>query len=379
MFERTPNNSPRRRKDAKDGLEEHLKPAYWFFFVSPNNSFLASWCLGGEKLFLLFLFCLLMSGRAWGLPPWTDGTLNFSKPRLLATLPWSDGSNQGVPWKGAEWLVVDSQGRYWLESDQAFGLYAPNGKYLRTITPLEKRGDDYGFYAMEALRDGRIDLLERLESPLEQLGKDNFELRSKPGSRLVVLKADGLVERDHLEVDPLQPHSEYYVENGGVYSIHDDGTYTQLDSAGPDSKDGAFVNYATIAHDRELWEEHAKTLPVFHSEDRITHDLQGKPHVEKNAKYFLMGRLWVEGTAPLAERMGKIYYKVICDSPGGFYDAVFIEDTVRKSYAFVDLVATDKHRNAVHKHALFVDPKGNLFEGVAQKDGYKIYEWNILP
>lgn len=327
---------------------------------------------------ILCLFCMATSGGAWGLPPWTDGTLSFSKPKLLATLPWSRGFSQGVPRKGAEWMVVDSQGRFWLESDQEFDLYAPDGKYLRTITPLEKRGDDYGFYAMEALQDGRIELLERMESPLEQLGKDNFELRSKPGARLVVLKADGRVERDQMEVDPLEPHSDYYIENGGVYSIHDDGTYTQLDSVGPSSKDGAFVNFATIDHDRELWEEHMKTLPVFHSEDRITRDSQGKPRVEKNAKYFLMGRLWVEGTAPLAERTGKIYYKIICDSPAGFYDAVFVENTVHRAFALVDLIAPDKDLDAVHNHTLFVDPKGNLFEGVVQKGGYKIYEWKIL-
>ncbi len=331
-----------------------------------------------RKMFLLLLFCLALGGRVWGLPPWTDGTLTFSKPKLLAALPWSEGSRPGVPRNGARWLVVDSQGRFWLESDQEFGLYAPDGKYLRTIIPLEKSGDDYGFYTMEALQKGRIDMLERMESPLEQMGKDNFELRSKPGARLVVLKADGLVEKDQLELDPLQPHSDYYVENGVVYSVHDDGTYTQLESAGPSENDGAFVNFATIAHDRELWEEHVKTLPVFHSENRITHDNQGKPHVEKNAKYFLMGRLWVEGTAPLAERMGKIYYKIICDSPAGFYDSVFIEDTVLKNYALVDLIAADKDRKTDHNHALFVDQKGNLFEGVARKEGYQIYEWKII-
>ena len=97
--------------------------------------------------------------------------------------------------------------------------------------PDKQRRDFYGFYALEALADGRIDLLERMESPLEQLGKDNFELRSKPGARSVVLQADGRVGQDRVEVDPLEPHSDYYVENGNVYSIHDDGTFTELDSA----------------------------------------------------------------------------------------------------------------------------------------------------
>jgi hypothetical protein len=76
--------------------------------------------------------------------------------------------------------------------------------------------------------------------------------------------------------------------------------------------------------------------------------------------------------------MGKIYYKIICDSPAGFYDSVFIEDTVLKNYALVDLIAADKDRKTDHNHALFVDQKGNLFEGVARKEGYQIYEWKII-
>ena len=315
---------------------------------------------------------------AWCAPPWTDGTLSFSKPKLLATLPWAEGFSRGVPRNGAEWMIVDSQGRYWLESDQEFGLYAPDGKFLRTITPLITRRDFYGFYALEALRDGRIDLLERLESPLEQFGKDNFELRSKPGARWVVLQADGRVGQDRVEVDPLEPHSDYYVENGKVYSIHDDGTFTELDSLSQSGKDEAFGNFAAIAYDRWQWEAHVKTLPVFHAENRTARDLQGKPRIEKDSKYLLMGRLLVEGTASLAERTGKIYYKIICDSPAGFYYAVFVEDLVRKNCAFVDLLAADKGLNADHDHALYVDQKGNLFEGVAQKDGYRIYEWKIL-
>ena len=331
-----------------------------------------------NKPFLVFL-CVALSAKVWGLPSNLAGQLVFSAPKLRATLAWSDDLGRGVPAKGAEWLLMDNRGRFWLESERDFRLFAADGKYVRTITPLDKQRDFYGFYAMEVLSDGRIVLLERMESLLEQLGKDNFELRSKPGARLVVLKADGKVERDQEEVDLLEPHSVYYLENGDIYSIHGDGSFRKLDSVGPLSKDGAFGGFAAIAYDRRQWEDHVKTLPVFRTESRITHDIKGQTHVEKEAKSFLMGRPLVEGTAPVAERQGKIYYQVVCDDHGVFMDTVFVEDSVRKIFVLIDLKPADQDLGAAKGHALFVDRKGDLFEGVAQKDGYRIYEWKLLP
>jgi hypothetical protein len=311
--------------------------------------------------------------------PVRAGVLSFSAPQRLATLHWCQGAHPGVPEKGPEWMVVDKHGRFWLESDLDFGLYAPNGRYLQTISPLDKLMNFYGFAAMEALPDGRIVLLERMESRLEQSSKDNFELRSKPGARLVVLKADGKVERDKEEVDALQPHSDYYTENGGVYSIHDDGTYQLLDSIGPPPKDKAFGNFASIAFNSERWQTHVSRLPVFRSESRGYHDINGNLHLDKGVNAYLMGHFFVEGTGPLAERNGKIYYQVVCFDHAVFTNSVFVEDSARKKYILVELMASDKEPERVHGHALFVDEKGNLFEGVAQRDGYRIYEWKILP
>jgi hypothetical protein len=320
-----------------------------------------------------------VSGTARGLSPTQAGTLSFSPPQRLATLPWSNGSNHGIPAKGPGWLMVDNRGRFWLESDLDFNLYAANGRYLQTITPLDKMMNFYGFAAMEALPDGRIVLLERMESRLEQWGKDNYELRSKPGARLVVLKADGKVEMDKEEVDQLQPHSDYYAENGGVYSIHDDGTYQLVDSIGPPPKDRAFGDFASFAFNPERWQAHLRTLPVFRSESRAYHDINGNLHLDKGANAYLMGHFFVEGTGPLAERNGKIYYQVVCFDRAVFTNSVFVEDTARKGYALVELMASDKNPGRVHDHTLFVDEKGNLFEGVAQRDGYRIYEWKAIP
>src|SRR5208282_5035734 len=144
-----------------------------------------------------------------------------SPPERLTTLPWSNGSNHGLSPNGAEWLVVDHQGRYWLETNLDFLLYKSDGRYLQTVTPIDKQLNYYGFSGMEALPDGRVVLLKRLETLAEQTQKLNYENRSKPGVRLIVLKPDGTVEKDQDEVDPQLPHSAYVLENGGIYSVHD--------------------------------------------------------------------------------------------------------------------------------------------------------------
>ncbi|HEY5039232.1 MAG TPA: hypothetical protein VIJ93_09200, partial [bacterium] len=80
---------------------------------------------------------------------------------------------------------------------------------------------------------------------------------------------------------------------------------------------------------------------------------------------------------PLAERDGKIYYQVVCDKNQDFVNAVFVEDSKRKEYGLVELFHSDEELDMTHGHAVFVDKKGNIFEGVAKKDGYRIYEWKI--
>ena len=234
-----------------------------------------------------------------------------------------------------------------------------------------------GFAGMEALPDGRVVLLERLETLAEQTQKLNYENRSQPGVRLIVLKPDGTVEKDQDEVDSQQPHSSYVLENGGIYSVHDDGTWELLDSIGHPPKDAAFGNFAAVAG-TVSWNTHARTLPVFRSASRFYHDENGKLHTDKNAVFFLMGQPFVEGAAPLAERNGKIYDQVVCYPHGEFTHSVFVEDSIRKNYVLVDLIPADGDLEATDDHALFVDERGNLYEGVAKKDGYRIYEWKIL-
>jgi hypothetical protein len=179
-------------------------------------------------------------------------------------------------------------------------------------------------------------------------------------------------------VDPLQPHSNYDLEKGQVYSIHADGTYQILDSVSPPAADRAFKNFAFVTFSPNSWRNHLKTLRVFRSESRVYHDILGKAHVDKDAQSFLMGHPFVEGTAPLAERDGKIYYRIVCFENGNFVDYVFVEDSIRRQYAIIELIGTDKKTGAVRGHTLFVDEKGNLFEGVAKKEGYQIVEWKIL-
>ena len=72
------------------------------------------------------LLLLLLAGL-WPLSalPLRAGTLVFSKPQKLVTLPWSNGSNHGVPLTGAEWLLLDKGGRFILESNLDFDFYSP--------------------------------------------------------------------------------------------------------------------------------------------------------------------------------------------------------------------------------------------------------------
>ena len=327
---------------------------------------------------LWIAYGIIASGMALGASPGWSGTLSLSPPKKLAALPWSRGTRPGMPKEGAEWLVVDNRGGYWLEADLDFLLFTPKGKFLQTVSPLNKQMNFYGFAAMEALGDGRILLLERLESLEEQRRQDDFKLRSKPGARLIVLKLDGRVETDKQELDPLQPHSDYDLEGGAVYSIHNDGTYKRLDSVGAPPRDAFFANYAAIACSPDRWLDHVRTLPVFRSQSRTYHDAKGNLHVEKGAKSYLMGHPLIEGTGPLAERNGKIYYQIVCYHHNLFTDSVFVEDSNHENFALVHLISADKDLGTAHGHALYVDEKGNLFEGVAQKSGYSIYKWKIL-
>ncbi len=327
---------------------------------------------------LFVSFCLTGSGMVPGLLPAQTGLLSFSAPEKLTTLPWVKGPRPGVPAQGAEWLMADNGGGFWLESDLDFDLYSPRGKYLKTIVPPDEMGNFYGFDGMEVLPDGRMVLLERMESRAEQMEGDDFELRSKPGVRLVVFKTDGSVDTDLELVDPIQPHSDYDLESGNVYSVHDDGTYQMLDSAAGAPADKAFGKFAAVAHDAESWARHLKTLSVFHSGNRVYHDTNGNAHTDPGSRSFLMGHSFVESKEPLDERDGKIYYRVVYDENDRFVDSVFVEDSVHRQYALINLINADPQRRGAHEPALFVDEKGNMFEGVAKNDGYGIYEWKIL-
>jgi hypothetical protein len=330
------------------------------------------------RILTLALF-LGAGGTALGSSRAQGGTLAFSKPERLATLPWAEGSNHGVAPAGPEWLMVDGHGRFYLESNLDFDLYAPNGKYLKTLNPIDKSKNFYGFSAMESLPDGAVGLLARLESAQEQWGKDDYEEHTKPGSRLIVLNGDGQVQVDKELVDPNQPHSNYYLENGVVYSVHDDGTYQALDSAdSPAPQDRDFGNFAAIGYNLDRWLEHLKKLPVFESGDKSYHDAKGVVHQIKGAASSLMGLPFVEGTGPLAERDGKIYFQVVCDKNQDFVNAVFVEDSKRKDYGLVQLFHADEDLDMAHGHTVFVDSKGDIFEGVGKKDGYRIYEWKRL-
>ncbi len=326
---------------------------------------------------LILLFGFLAGTLLFGVSPSRAEALSFSLPKKLTTISWTDLNSHGVPTQGADWLVVDHQGRFWLEEGLVFDLYGSNGQYVKRIDSRNKFWDFYGFDSMEAWGDGNVVLLERTESRAEQSAKDNFELRSSPGARLMVLTDDGNWVTDKVLVDPLQPHSTYVLEDGQVYSVHDDGTDQLLYSLGSAPVDMVFGNYASIAFNPDRWLEHLKTLPVFHYKNQVYHDLKGIAHVDVDVKSILMGQPLVESTCPLAERNGKIYYRVVCYVKDLFVDSVFVEDSVQKKFALVNLMTADESQKVVHHHALFVDEKGNLFEGVAKKDGYRIYEWKI--
>ena len=229
---------------------------------------------------------------------------------------------------------------------------------------------------MEPQADGGLALLERLETLQEQRGKFNLEISSRPGARLILLSPEGKLESEKLERDPLQPHSLYELQDGQVLSIHADETYQVLDSLGAPPKDKAFNAFAAIA-DSINWNAHAKTLPVFHTTNRFYHDEADHLHVDKNSKYYLMGNPFVEGGAPLAERGGKIYNEVVCYPKGNFTNWVFVEDPAKKAYGLVELVTADEDLNITQDNTVFVDPKGNIYEGVAKDDGYEIYEWKL--
>jgi len=307
------------------------------------------------------------------------GTLLFSKPQLLTTLPWAEASNQGVSPKGPEWLVVDRQGRIILESELDFNIYSPRGKYLQTLQPIDKTKNFYGFSTLETLADGSLLFLARLETPQEQWGKDNFQEHSKPGARVLVLSPDGRVKVDKEVTDPDQPHSNYYSENGVLYSVRDDGSFRILEPAYPKGRaDEDFGSFAAIAYSLDRWRGHLKNLPVFRSGNKIYHDTKGQVHEIKGAVSTLMGQNLVEGIGPLAARDGKIFYQVVCDKNQDFINAVFVEDVKRKNYGLVDLLHSDEELDMPHGHAVFIDPKGNIYEGVGKKDGYRVYEWKLL-
>lgn len=306
------------------------------------------------------------------------GSLVFSKPQRVATIPWSNGSNHGISNKGPEWMMVDAQGHLVFVSGNNLNLYSPHGQYLQTLKPVGEVGNFYGFTSMEISKTGELLLLVQLESPLEQWSKDNFEERTKPGARLVVLAPDGKVKLDKEEVDPKQPHSRYYLQDGAVYSIHDDGSYELLDSL--DSKSQAassFEDFAKLAYSAERWQEHLKKIPVFRSENKTYHDINGGLHEDKGALSYLLGHLYVEGTGAVAERNGKIYYQVVCDQGRNFVNAIFVEEVKGKNYGLVELFRSDPDLDIVNRHTVFVDKAGNIFEGVAAKDGYRIYEWKF--
>jgi hypothetical protein len=158
--------------------------------------------------------------------------------------------------------------------------------------------------------------------------------------------------------------------------VRDDGTYQILETLDPKTpQDQDFGNFAALAYDSHRWLDHVKSLPVFQSGDRNYHDAKGQLHEIKGAASYLLGRPFVEGLGPLAERDGKIYYQVVCDKNQDFINTVFVEDAKRKAYGLVELFHADEDLDMAHGHTVFVDPKGDIFEGVGKKEGYRIYEW----
>ena len=320
-----------------------------------------------------FLPALLAAGGLFWPLPSQAGPLSFSKPKLLAVLPWAGPSRPGVPPTGADGLLVDGQGRLFLESGTDFTVYSAAGRYLRAFQAPGLTGKFFGFSGMEVRSDGGLLLLARLESPLEQSNKDNFEERSQPGARLFILDGGGkpLSEKEYL--DPSQPHSRYLLHRGRVYSLHDDGTCLDLDAPAP-AGDKALETFGRITRNPAAWMNHLEGLPVYRTADRIYHDLRGGVHVIRGARAFLMNRPFVEGLGPLGLRRGRIYYQVLCGQ-ADFLPAVFVEDSRMRRYALLELVPSDGDLRATPGYSVFLDAKGDLYEGVARKEGYRIYRW----
>lgn len=305
-----------------------------------------------------------------------SGTLGFSPPRRLAVLPWIGLSQSGVPAKGAESLVTDSQGRIFLQNGPKLDVYSAVGRYLGTWNPMGSPDDFFGFAALDVGSGGKLLLLARLESPVEQSNKDNFEERSKPGARLLILDKEGKVLADKEYLDEEQPHSVYFLYKEAVYSLHEDGSCRNLDS--PTSvPDPRLEDFARITRTSAVWLEHTKKLPVYRTSNRTYHDIQGGIHTIPAAVAYLMGRPFVEGTGSLGFRKGRVYYQVLCNEKI-FLPAVFVEDLQARRYGLVELIPPDGDLNASPGYSVYVDAKGNVVEGVAKKNGYEIYEWNLL-
>jgi hypothetical protein len=317
---------------------------------------------------------LLAAGGLLLPSPAPAAPLAFSRPRLLAVLPWAGPSRPGVPLAGPEGLLVDLQGRIYLQSGLDFTAYSPGGKYLRAFQADPLAGKFFGFFAMEPSPDGKLLLLARLESPLEEANKDNFEERSQPGARLLLLDGSGKVLADREYLDKDKPHSDYFLDRGKVYSLHDDGSVEALEQGAPAEADRDLGDFARITRTPAAWLEHVRGLPVFRAVDRSYHDIWGGLHIIRGAVSYLMGRHFVEGLGPLGFRRGRIYYQALCDEKG-FRPVVFVEEPRKGRYGMVDLVPGDGDLEAAHGHAVFVDQRGDIYEGVAHKEGYRIYRW----
>ncbi len=308
--------------------------------------------------------------------PLQAGTLSFSGPRMVAALPWSDGSNAGVPSQGAEKLMVDPKGIIVLATERSLDFFSRRGRLLQTFHPLDPANNFFGYSSLESLGGGKVALLARLESPLEQRNKDNFEERAQPGARLIVLDREGKKTLDKVELDRSQPHSFYVLQDNVIASIHEDGAFEVLDRLGEKASLGpSFGDYARLAFSQDRWQSHLEKLPVYKTQKGSYHDVQNHLHRYQGAMATLLGRKFVEGTGPLAERRGRIYFQVMCDIGGRFSSAVFVEDPGEKRYGLVELIDPDNELNKTRPFTLFVDAGGNLFEGVAKKEGYRIYEW----
>ena len=333
----------------------------------------------GQNLKMKRAAAVLAFGVLTATAPIWAGPLSFSKPQALAVLSWTNDTSPGAPQEGADWLVVDREGRFLLVSGLDFDLFSKEGKWLRTSQPIDPQANFYGFAGMEAAAKGGTALLVRLESVREQWGKDNFELRTKPGVRRVLLDAGWNIRDEKELVDDLQPHSNYWLLDGAVYAIHDDGSFRKLDPQGknPATRD-PFLAFAQVAFDPGRWLSHLRGLPVFRSKSGSYHDIHGQAHGIPDAASFLLGRRYVEGVGPLAFRRGRIYYRVVCDEKKGFVDSVFVEDPAHKSYCLVELERPEGELTGTKRPAVYVNDHGDIFEGVSKKNGYRIYQWKRL-